>query len=107
MLKNIFLERARYLGTSTYRARRKDTGIEIRTFSAVSIELSRNAFNTRRTFAHCTAKFIDFCIEGQMQSETILSQRLLSDGYLMYLEYGSEQLKKLGFNSEPHLAPFR
>ncbi|WP_434660706.1 tyrosine-type recombinase/integrase [Paraburkholderia sp. A3BS-1L] len=106
MLRNINLEKATYLGANTFRATLKDNGREIRTFTAVSIKLIHNPHNTRKTFAQAVAKFIDFCIEAQLQSDAPLTRQILTDGYLMFLNHGSEEIAKLGFHSEPSLMPF-
>jgi integrase len=105
MLKNIVLEDAKYLGASTFKLTHVGTGVEIRTFTSISTSLIRNSFRTRKIFGHRAAKFIDFCIEARTQSNEPLSPQRLCDGYLMFLDYGSLELIKLGASTKAELAP--
>lgn len=107
MLKNVEMKKARYAGKSTQRLVHKASGEEIRVFSVFSINCTKNSPRTRQRYANVNARYIDFVIQSQSCESPPCRQQVLIDGYLSFLEYGSELILKDESHSAYQLEDFR
>jgi integrase len=95
MLKNVTLTTDTYLGATIYKLKTFPGGLDLPFFDSFSEGLWNKKLNTRRRYARVGAKYVDFTLEViKLNPNLVISGKRLEDGYFMFLEYGSDALRR-------------
>ncbi|WP_429489832.1 tyrosine-type recombinase/integrase [Paraburkholderia sp. RAU6.4a] len=101
------MEKAKYGVKSTKRLVHKRGNQEIKVFSVFSIKCTKDSVATRLRYANVNARFIDFLIQSQACKSPPCKRQVLIDGYLSFLDYGSDSILNDSSHPAYQLEDFR